>query len=235
MKTMTKITKRGLGTAALALSLVTAACDDSFTGPDLGGTEAVAFQGPSSNLTTSTGESVLTWSEPLTETVTVTERVGKRGGKLAIEGLIYLEVPSGALSEFTELTMTAFSGEDVAFKFGPHGTHFNTPVSIWVDLCAIEGFRTTTLSGEGDQGDSTSTKKGKGKSSTPKADDCQLWWEDLQDDESGPSLDVDGLVSVYFTNTGPVVETLDIIDVELQLGRYLVFKTDHFSGYALAW
>jgi len=45
MKTMTKITKRGLGAAALALSLVTAACDEAFTGPDLDSSDAVAFQG----------------------------------------------------------------------------------------------------------------------------------------------------------------------------------------------
>ncbi|MGI9625323.1 MAG: hypothetical protein ACR2QM_00690 [Longimicrobiales bacterium] len=218
MKTLTQIMKRGLGVVVLTLSLVTAACDDAVTGPDLGSTEAVAFQGPSNNLTTSTGENVLTWSQPLTETVTVTERIGKRGGKLGIEGLIYLEVPKGALSKRTELSMTALAGEDVAFKFGPHGTHFNKPVSIWVDLCAIEGFRTAT-----------------GKSSAQDTGDCELWWKDLQGDETGPQLDVDGLVSVYFTNSGPVVETLDIIDVELQMGRYLVFKTDHFSGYALAW
>lgn len=228
------ITNRVLGLTALALTLVTAACQDSPVAPDLA-SDGFAFDGGPSHMTTSSGETVLVWDEALQETVTVSAKIGRWGGMLSINEILTLTVPYGALAQTTELTMTAFAGEDVAFEFGPHGTQFDRPVSIWLDLCAIGNFREST------NGSKKTTRRNKKKdstsSSTTTSEACDTaWWEDTGwTMEDAPVLDVGGLVAVYFTEAGPEVETLEILSVSLEFNRYLRFETDHFSGYALAW
>ncbi|MDH3225045.1 MAG: hypothetical protein OEO23_15095 [Gemmatimonadota bacterium] len=234
MNSKISIANRVLGPTALILTLVTAACQDSPVAPDLA-PDALAFDGGPSNMTTTSGETVLTWDEALQETVTVSAKIGRWGGMLSMDGILTLTVPYDALDRTTELSMTAFAGEDVAFEFGPHGTQFNRPVSIWLDLCAIGAFRNDSSDPK------KSTKRNKKNDSTGSTDStaeaCDSpWWEGSGwTMEDAPVLDLGGLVAVYFTEAGPEVETLEIIDVSLEFNRYLRFRTDHFSGYALAW
>ncbi|MGI9628768.1 MAG: hypothetical protein ACR2QM_18175 [Longimicrobiales bacterium] len=296
MKNDTNLWARRLGLAALGLTMTLAACSDSAVAPELGGMNDFSVR-PMSDMTTSTGENVLKWAEAFAETRTVTQKVGTWGGLLTIDGLITLTVPPGAVDETTELSMTTYAGEDVAFEFGPHGTQFNQPVSIWLDLCAVTGIGTVTpassmqsinvvgsaTSGKTDKsaGTSGSWKKdgrtdavdgyqpdqdapapeapqtGGSDADVPEDSGTEAtepeagntssvcdgnWWEiwewgnhSSSDKEDAPMLNVGDLVAVYFTDAGPMIETLDIIDVELVLNRYLKFDTDHFSGYALAW
>ena len=45
---------------------------------------------------------------------------------------VNVTIPASALSQDTYITVTALAGKDVNFEFGPHGTLFNTPISVEV-------------------------------------------------------------------------------------------------------
>ena len=259
MKNHTRIGRAAL---AFAFAATAAACGDTAVGPDLGMDLGLNGGAEAGNLETTTGETVLKWAEALQEDMTVTRKIGRWGGILGIDGLVTLTVPPFALNEATELSMTSFAGEDVAFEFGPHGTHFDRPVLIWLDLCRVAGFDTSsvtgavaaptttskwswshtdwTMFGSGASG-STDTKTGdeggseEAETAVPAGPCSGNWWESGSFGDGEQRLEIGGMVAVYFTESGPEVETLDIMDVELVFNRYLKFDTDHFSGYALAW
>lgn len=78
---------------------------------------------------------ILKRSAPLASDITVSATIDRAGGSLAIaEAGVRVDIPPGALSVPTVVTMTARKGLDVAYEFGPHGTTFNAPVSILQDL-----------------------------------------------------------------------------------------------------
>ena len=178
MKTLTKITKRGLGAAALALSLVTAACDDAVTGPDLGNDDAVAFQGSlsakggngggspktttsSTTMTTTTIETdgataptssigLVPRKWPIDHDVTRSALIGPAGGYLSIgETGFQLEIPAGALAEPTVITVTAKGGEYELYEFGPHGLTFDLPVKMYFSVESVQTARELVDTAEG--------------------------------------------------------------------------------------
>jgi hypothetical protein len=78
---------------------------------------------------------VLAWTTPLAADVTVSATIGSAGGSLKIDAVGgKIDIPSGALSQATTITMTARAGSAVAYEFGPHGTTFAKPVKIQQDL-----------------------------------------------------------------------------------------------------
>jgi len=49
---------------------------------------------------------------------------------------LYVYFPVGSVSVTTCVTVTAYHGGDVVYEFGPHGTQFNVPISLYQDLHA---------------------------------------------------------------------------------------------------
>ncbi|MGI9626373.1 MAG: hypothetical protein ACR2QM_06020 [Longimicrobiales bacterium] len=175
MKILAKVTKGGLGAAALALSLMTAACEGGPTAPELEvATAQTATTGstPASDTTAtppppvdpqvedSTAVDTLTlvprkW--PTDHDITKSKWIGPDGGYVNIGATGFeLEVPAGALTEMTEITVTALAGEYELYQFGPHGIQFEVPVkmhfaveSVHVARLLVEGAEGVYL-GEGD-------------------------------------------------------------------------------------
>lgn len=78
---------------------------------------------------------VLKRLSPLAADITTSATIGSSGGSLKIDAAgIKVDIPSGALSTPTVITMTAKAGLNVAYEFGPHGTTFAEPVKIQQDL-----------------------------------------------------------------------------------------------------
>jgi hypothetical protein len=72
---------------------------------------------------------------PLDSSISVTAIIGPNGGAIKINAAGgKIEVPAGALSEPTTITMTALAGPNVAYEFQPHGLTFAQPVKIQQDL-----------------------------------------------------------------------------------------------------
>jgi hypothetical protein len=65
------------------------------------------------------------------------------GGTIT-NGRITLEFPAGALDQDTEITIDMLSDGTLGAEFGPHGTQFNVPVTMTMDLHG------TTAEGMGD-------------------------------------------------------------------------------------
>ena len=81
------------------------------------------------------GFTVLRRTKPLSRSVSVTETVGAKGGKIKLKAAgVTLEIPAGALSANTTISITAPAGNAVAFQFSPHGLQFGTPASIRLDV-----------------------------------------------------------------------------------------------------
>jgi len=81
------------------------------------------------------GFTVLRRTKPLSRSVSVTETVGAKGGKIKLKAAgVTLEIPAGALSANTTISITAPAGNAVAFEFSPHGLLFGTPASIRLDV-----------------------------------------------------------------------------------------------------
>ena len=71
---------------------------------------------------------------PLKTAITVSERIGPRGGVIEIEKLgVRIYFPRGALSEKIRITVRALGGSVVGFEFEPHGLIFDVPVEIRID------------------------------------------------------------------------------------------------------
>jgi hypothetical protein len=68
---------------------------------------------------------------PLDADITASATIGPTGGSIVIQQAgAKIDIPPGALSAPTLITMTAFKGYDVAYDFQPHGTLFTHPVKV---------------------------------------------------------------------------------------------------------
>jgi len=72
---------------------------------------------------------------PLDSNISVSAVIGPNGGAIKINAAGgKIDIPAGALSEPTTITMTALAGPNVAYEFQPHGITFAQPVKIQQDL-----------------------------------------------------------------------------------------------------
>jgi len=72
---------------------------------------------------------------PLDSDISVSAVIGPNGGSIRInEAGGKIDIPAGALSEPTTITMTALAGANVAYEFQPHGINFTQPVKVQQDL-----------------------------------------------------------------------------------------------------
>ncbi|MDH3224973.1 MAG: hypothetical protein OEO23_14725 [Gemmatimonadota bacterium] len=68
---------------------------------------------------------------PIDRDITRSVEIGPGGGRVAIlEAGFVLDIPAGALSEPTVITVTAKAGAYEDYEFGPHGIEFAVPVSM---------------------------------------------------------------------------------------------------------
>ena len=68
---------------------------------------------------------------PLAADISVSATIGAAGGEIKInEAGGKIDIPAGALSAPTLITMTALKGPNVAYDFQPHGLTFAQPVKI---------------------------------------------------------------------------------------------------------
>ena len=145
---------------------------------------------------------------PLKKPMSVSKRIGPRGGVIEIDKLdVGIYFPRGALSEGTRITVKALAGSVVGFEFAPHGLTFDVPVEIRID-------EDSPLLADFDSDD----------------------FDDLDDDDDvdRSAYTRSGLLGVYFLGdpaAGVVPrETLPIyVDDD-----DLVLEISHFSGYALS-
>jgi hypothetical protein len=119
---------------ALAVVVGLSACVDQQApfGPEVGGSDVSL---PFFSQQPADGFTVLRRTKPLSRRVTVTQTVGASGGTIKLRGAgVTLEISAGALSANTAITITAPSGNVVAFEFSPHGLRFGAAASIRLDI-----------------------------------------------------------------------------------------------------
>lgn len=72
---------------------------------------------------------------PLDTNISASAVIGPEGGSIRINAAGgKIDIPAGALSAPTKITMTALAGPNVAYEFQPHGTTFTQPVKVQQDL-----------------------------------------------------------------------------------------------------
>jgi hypothetical protein len=72
---------------------------------------------------------------PLDSNISISAVIGPKGGAIKINDAGgKIDIPAGALSQETTITMTALAGPNVAYEFQPHGLTFAAPVKIQQDL-----------------------------------------------------------------------------------------------------
>ena len=152
------------------------------------------------------GFAVLRRTKPLSQSVSVTQTVGAQGGTIKLKDAgVTLEIPAGALSANTAITITAPSGNAVAFTFVPHGLLFATPASLHLDV----------------------------KGTTAEAELKELidW---VKKNKIKDPVALDAYAGVYFVGdvSGPV-QPQELLETSL-VGNQIVFDIEHFSGYAVA-
>ena len=78
---------------------------------------------------------VLTRETPLSRDEVVSEMIGRNGGviRLPHAGLT-VNIPAGALSRSTRITVRAPAGDLLGYEFAPHGLQFNRPVTLTQDM-----------------------------------------------------------------------------------------------------
>ena len=197
--------------ASVGLVLGLFACTDHPTSsePAIAAGEAPAFfrtaPGP--------GMVALRSYDRLKQAVTVSKRIGPRGGVIEIEKLdVRIYFPRGALSERTRITVEALEGSVVGFEFQPHGLIFDVPVEIRIDEDSplLADFDIDT--------DEESDEK-----------------RDKEDeDEDGSAFTLPDLVGVYFLgDPARGVIPLETLPIYIDDGD-VVLEIIHFSGYAVA-
>lgn len=68
---------------------------------------------------------------PIDRDITRSAVIGPDGGMIVImETGFTLTIPPGALSQNTEISVTAIAGDNEEYVFGPHGIHFDAPVTL---------------------------------------------------------------------------------------------------------
>jgi hypothetical protein len=71
----------------------------------------------------------------LTSSVLTAVTIGTGGGKISVPGAgLLVTIPSGAVSQPLTISVTAVQGQYATFEFGPHGTTFNKPITVTLDL-----------------------------------------------------------------------------------------------------
>ncbi len=199
--------------ALCGMSSFALACSDSSTplGAEFDELPVVSFfdTAPGNNM------DVLKRTTPLPNDVSITTTVtNAQGGTMNLSAAgMFVRIPPGSLGAdvaSVDVTLTALAGEDVAFEFGPHGLEFTQPISIYVSTNGTEaqGYTPTSV-------DQTTTGAASGYGGTNQA--------------------LDSFLGVYYTGdaaTGPVTpeQTFPVFFK----WSWLVFQTDHFSGYAMA-
>lgn len=72
---------------------------------------------------------------PLAQNLSASAVIGPLGGSIKIDSAgVKIDIPAGALSGSTTITMTALAGPNVAYEFQPHGLVFAQPVKVQQDL-----------------------------------------------------------------------------------------------------
>jgi hypothetical protein len=119
--------------AALASLGLSACAADAPTGPKVSGQ---ASQGLISELADGlVSKDALVRKNALAQDITVKATIGKDGGTIAIPDAGFeVTIPSGAVKEETEFTVTALKGQLVAYEFGPHGITFPKALQARQDL-----------------------------------------------------------------------------------------------------
>ena len=77
----------------------------------------------------------LRWQTPLESDISRSAVIGPAGGSISIGELGFrFTVPAGALSEPTNVTVTAVAGSIVAYEFAPHGLRFDERATFSQEL-----------------------------------------------------------------------------------------------------
>jgi hypothetical protein len=89
---------------------------------------------------------VLTRTTPLANELRVVATIGSAGGTISIPQTgLTVNVPAGAVSRATQITVTAPRGAGVWYEFGPSGTRFAAPLTLTQDLRATNALRGATF------------------------------------------------------------------------------------------
>ncbi len=83
---------------------------------------------------------------PLDADLSASAVIGPHGGSMEIRSAgVKIDIPSGALSAPTLITMTAYAGSHVAYDFQPHGLTFALPVKIQQSIKGTQTDKDPTL------------------------------------------------------------------------------------------
>jgi hypothetical protein len=122
---------------AIAAGLLATACGDTgVTAP----TQEAARTAPAQHqvLSSPLNVNVVQRDTPLSDPVSTSVNVSWFGGAMRLPGTgLTVIIPPFAVSRPITLTATAVPGSDVAYEFGPHGTHFNVPLVVIQDLSHV--------------------------------------------------------------------------------------------------
>ncbi|MBI4520838.1 MAG: hypothetical protein HY701_08355 [Gemmatimonadetes bacterium] len=82
---------------------------------------------------------------PVSE-LSVTQEVGPLGGTIQLGGgELEVSIPAGALAEPTWITLTRPAGNDVEYRFSPHGLQFAQPVTVKINLLNTPAASSATI------------------------------------------------------------------------------------------
>lgn len=195
-------------TAAWLLLLIVVACDGGPIQIEVEPEVTQTAPDPYFEIRTESGKTVLQWAEPLQYPGVGFAVLDSRGGTVPIPGTgVSLVVPRYSFWGYRPFILVAYSGEDVAFNLQPHGLRFSKPVEIRIELDRLEqGAHYRQLFEEASGSHVT----------------------------SGVEVQVGTLEAVYYAGHSSVIKAIESLPVYVRDGTYLVFKTTHFSGYALA-
>lgn len=136
----------------IGLSVGVAGCADLPTSPIDDGVQST-IQAPFFERAPAPGFDVLKRPIPLENDVTVEAVIGEQGGWIRLDQAgISVFFPKGALMSKTQVSLTAFAGDRVAFEFAPHGLTFSRPIELRIDAQATNaaGRIATTPANESD-------------------------------------------------------------------------------------
>ena len=125
--------------ALIATTMGVAGCGvDRATGPSA--PDARLAEAPASGLLGDllgelTEKKILTRKVALTQDITVSKKIDRRGGTIEIPSAGFsLKIPPGAVNEAVQFSVTAVAGKAIAYEFAPHGIKFAVPLVANQDL-----------------------------------------------------------------------------------------------------
>ena len=136
-RSLLALTVAGVGIAACVDSATSPATrfSPSARGPELIRIKATDSLMRVTDITYSDTGLVLKRLTPLDSDISVSAVIGPDGGSIKItQAGGKIDIPAGALSAPTTITMTALAGPNVAYEFQPHGLTFAQPVKVQQDL-----------------------------------------------------------------------------------------------------